>query len=327
MTAGTALGVGGSTLAVRGVFLNSGCIVTVGGASCVDVAVVKVDGIGTLTAVAPPGDEGTVDLTVEDPSSSTSDTWQNAITYTVDPFHPDLDTTPGIVRSWESGATATLHVYLPASGDVTMMTPEGTELTIPAALRTGYQAGFILVRDAARLSGLPLDQTPATPDGFIAVTPALDIGGLVDNGAIAIEIDEPFAEAVAVTFPVLPGTADEPLQLSYIESHLDTDLGPFCAVAPGERAQLTAGAAPTAVDAEANTATFELFDFTTYAGILPGLYPPSDVNQDGAVNAIDVQLVINEALGFDTGFQCDVDRDGTVNAIDVQLVINAALGL
>ena len=54
----------------------------------------------------------------------------------------------------------------------------------------------------------------------------------------------------------------------------------------------------------------------------------ADINGDGVVNAIDVQLVINAALGLDIGgLDADVNGDGTVNAIDVQLVINAALGL
>ncbi len=53
----------------------------------------------------------------------------------------------------------------------------------------------------------------------------------------------------------------------------------------------------------------------------------SDVNRDGSVNATDVQLVINVALGIDTGLSCDINSDGATNATDVQLVINAALGL
>jgi len=52
-----------------------------------------------------------------------------------------------------------------------------------------------------------------------------------------------------------------------------------------------------------------------------------DVNGDGSVNAIDVQLVINEALGIHTGYDCDLNGDESVNAIDVQLVINTALGM
>jgi len=55
--------------------------------------------------------------------------------------------------------------------------------------------------------------------------------------------------------------------------------------------------------------------------------PGTDVNGDGVVNAVDVQLAINEALGISTGFGCDIDGNGFVNALDVQLVINAALGI
>ena len=52
-----------------------------------------------------------------------------------------------------------------------------------------------------------------------------------------------------------------------------------------------------------------------------------DVDGNGALNAVDVQLVINGALGLLGGVQFDVDRDGSINAVDVQRVINAALGL
>jgi len=56
-------------------------------------------------------------------------------------------------------------------------------------------------------------------------------------------------------------------------------------------------------------------------------FPPGDVDRNEVVNAIDVQLVINAALGFDVPLDCDINNDGFVNAIDVQLVINAALGI
>jgi len=55
---------------------------------------------------------------------------------------------------------------------------------------------------------------------------------------------------------------------------------------------------------------------------------PADISGDGVVNAVDVQLVINAALGIDIGGRdADVNGDGTVNALDVQLAINAALGI
>jgi hypothetical protein len=50
-----------------------------------------------------------------------------------------------------------------------------------------------------------------------------------------------------------------------------------------------------------------------------------DVDGDGYVNAVDVQLVINGALGLTVAYNTDVNSDHVTNAIDVQLVINAAL--
>ena len=55
-----------------------------------------------------------------------------------------------------------------------------------------------------------------------------------------------------------------------------------------------------------------------------------DVNLSGAVDAVDVQLIINAALGLQVDAvytNIDFDPSGEANAIDVQLVINAALGL
>ncbi len=52
-----------------------------------------------------------------------------------------------------------------------------------------------------------------------------------------------------------------------------------------------------------------------------------DVNIDDAVDAIDVQLVINSALGLAVDFECDLSYDIVVDAIDIQMVINAVLGL
>jgi len=51
-----------------------------------------------------------------------------------------------------------------------------------------------------------------------------------------------------------------------------------------------------------------------------------DVNSSGSVDAVDVQLVINEALGIETGYPCDINADGDADALDLQLAIGAALG-
>ncbi|MGI6460600.1 MAG: dockerin type I domain-containing protein [Candidatus Hydrogenedentales bacterium] len=52
-----------------------------------------------------------------------------------------------------------------------------------------------------------------------------------------------------------------------------------------------------------------------------------DVNGDGKVDAVDIQLVINAVLDIITLPTADINRDGAVNAVDVQLVINAALNV
>jgi hypothetical protein len=62
--------------------------------------------------------------------------------------------------------------------------------------------------------------------------------------------------------------------------------------------------------------------------LTPSPFAPSDIDHDGHTNAVDVQFVINKALGIAIGGRdADVNHDNQVNAVDVQLVINAALGL
>lgn len=62
-------------------------------------------------------------------------------------------------------------------------------------------------------------------------------------------------------------------------------------------------------------------DMGAYEGAL------GDVNLDSDIDAADVQIVINTALGIDGELNCDLNLDGAVDAADVQLAINAALGI
>jgi len=57
--------------------------------------------------------------------------------------------------------------------------------------------------------------------------------------------------------------------------------------------------------------------------------PPGDLNGDGDVNVLDVQLCVNVFLGVETDPEtvdwADVNRDGRVDVLDVQAIVIAAL--
>ena len=61
------------------------------------------------------------------------------------------------------------------------------------------------------------------------------------------------------------------------------------------------------------------------AGV-PPVVPTCDLNGDGVINATDVQIAINQALGLSPCNAADLQENGQCNVIDVQRVINASLG-
>ena len=52
-----------------------------------------------------------------------------------------------------------------------------------------------------------------------------------------------------------------------------------------------------------------------------------DVNSDGSINVVDLQLVTNAILSGTNASNCDINRDGNVNALDVQVLSNVILGV
>jgi hypothetical protein len=72
---------------------------------------------------------------------------------------------------------------------------------------------------------------------------------------------------------------------------------------------------------------FGRFD-KTFPVLEPWLDPsanPCDIDNSGAVDSVDIQLVVDAALGISIQYNGDVDGSGAVDAVDVQLVINAVL--
>lgn len=64
-------------------------------------------------------------------------------------------------------------------------------------------------------------------------------------------------------------------------------------------------------------------------GELPTAPLPADLNQDGHIDVLDVQLGVNVYLGTETQTQvvsqADVNQDGEVNVLDIQIIVNAVL--
>lgn len=65
----------------------------------------------------------------------------------------------------------------------------------------------------------------------------------------------------------------------------------------------------------------DVWTFTTEERIF------GDVNDDGLVDAVDIQLVINSVLGVTANPAADLNDDGLTDAVDIQLVINTVLGI
>lgn len=104
-------------------------------------------------------------------------------------------------------------------------------------------------------------------------------------------------------------------------------------VLPGQSATVTVGVALTGASASAAIQGWTSggpIAWTLQATADGAPEPhPADINNDGAVNAVDAQLTINAALGLPipNGLSADINGDGQVNAADVQLAINGALGI
>jgi len=81
------------------------------------------------------------------------------------------------------------------------------------------------------------------------------------------------------------------------------------------------------VDGDPDYVTFETSHFSFYTLFLPPT--GADIDRNGVVNAVDVQLAVNGVLQLELPpwMDTDVDGSGETGAEDVQFVVNAALGI
>ena len=98
---------------------------------------------------------------------------------------------------------------------------------------------------------------------------------------------------------------------------------PTSTLTPTATGTSTASMTPTATGGPIPTAT------ATATGTLSGVVAEEDLNQDGRVNVLDVQLCVNVFLGVETDpevvARADVNDDGAVNVLDVQRIVNVFL--
>jgi len=100
--------------------------------------------------------------------------------------------------------------------------------------------------------------------------------------------------------------------------------------APGAHVwQLTASnviqkLADVAVSSNSITAVLPQQSITLF--VIPAIAHACDLNGDGSVNIVDVQLAINQALGTAACTTASLQQNGQCNVVDVQRIINTALG-
>ena len=103
-------------------------------------------------------------------------------------------------------------------------------------------------------------------------------------------------------------------------------------VAPSSTPEPTASVTATSTRTPKDTASRT--PSATATSVLPTVTPTSeseadDINQDGQVDVLDVQLIVNVFLASQTDPEivgrADVNRDGVVNVLDVQAVVNVYL--
>jgi hypothetical protein len=101
---------------------------------------------------------------------------------------------------------------------------------------------------------------------------------------------------------------------------------------PTRTPTVTATATPSATASASPSATVSATPSATLPGATPtstGTPAPEDINQDGRVDVLDVQLCVNVFLGTQTDpaiiARSDVNHDGMVNVLDVQAIVNTYL--
>jgi hypothetical protein len=189
----------------------------------------------------------------------------------------------------------------------------GTPLAVTATLTT---AGSNAVRAFYYTDHLPVDMEVATVS--VTVDDAVAVGYTYEVGSA----DEVYPGTIPHRWIIEspPGLAENtPVNSSCVIEYTVTSMEAGDYTPPG---YMWVG-----YDMEAGSGLFGYETDPPSFQFQQPVLDAGDVNDDGWVDAVDVQTVINAVLGLDTDWDCDLDGNETVDAIDIQLVINAVLGL
>jgi hypothetical protein len=278
----------------------------------------------TTPALAP----GAYQVKVVDAVSGAVSVSPYTFTYSSDPFAIGVDQNPGTIAalvSGQAGVNLAAGSMPKGQGGVLLplhyVSPEGIVVDVPvAALPAGVTGAFLVARSSDTAGHL--FAAASLPTGIGLKSPVIDLHLIVQTGTggnkVTQELQTPLAQAATIQFPVVSSAK---LSVSSLDTSLDALLEPIVT----DPAVLTViGQSYSAL-----TGTSVSVDVTTLgAYAMLGKLVAMDIDNANGVNAVDVQLAINAALGQGIGgLDADVNGDHLVNAVDIQLVINAALGL
>jgi len=137
--------------------------------------------------------------------------------------------------------------------------------------------------------------------------------------------------SVTPTVTLLPASTHTPVPTATSTvAPSDTPLPPTAAPTATPEPTTTPSPTSTATVSSTPTATATAIPATSTATATPTAESdPADINQDGQLNVLDIQLCVNVVLGSETDpgiiAHADVNGDGVVNVLDVQTVVNVYL--
>ena len=241
---------------------------------------------------------------------------------------PDEEAGESRVVSAQAPLVASYEYFHPEAEIEPMIFGEGRSLLY-------WFRNRILVPSLINQRRVPAGITRAGDEWYYTVTPETEyfVRGDTYTSPTVTVIDQPLITEVTPTSgPKTGGTAvtirgynlDGPMKVRFG----GFDAQSITAISVDEIMAVTPVRAPATVDIEVDTpdGTARLessFTFTDDGGSIV----KADIDGDGSVTAVDVQLVINGVLGTEKNYDVDANRDGVVNAADIQVVVNALLSV